>query len=261
MECALSGSGPPTDAADVLVVAEPEEDGVNILLQYIPSVIPLEQAERLARNLSTMLETGHVEFLSPNTISPTDSTWSLVAADSDEETGKAQSLVTEAWREMKIFREGVLPEANVSMFDCGADVVSALLLSRAYQGLGYDVGVADIPSNPTQRAQSRLLLDEFESAEKSLGSDNMIDELYPQAYSVRAVAPSDSVARKRDVRYDLSDADLIHMDGHIANYVVFPLKEGSKTASISAALETALSETLARLPFLAGRVLRDSAKR
>lgn len=51
MECDLSACGPATDATDVSLTAEPEEHVVNILVQYIPSVISLEQAERLMKSL------------------------------------------------------------------------------------------------------------------------------------------------------------------------------------------------------------------
>jgi hypothetical protein len=141
-------------------------------------VVGCEQAERLVRNLTSVLETGRLDSLSTSseTVSPSGSTWSLAAAGSDEETDgqtspvdlpteRAQSLVTEAWREVKLFRDGVLPEASVSMFDCGADIVSALLLSKAYQRHDCDFGVADIVRNPTQRSQAAWL-DEYEAVEK-----------------------------------------------------------------------------------------------
>lgn len=195
-ECVLSGYGEPPDACDIFVIAEQDDRAVNIHLRYAPSVIPMDQAERLARNLTTVLETGHLDPLSPPyNISPADSTWSLCVADSEDEingltrlgslsTEHAQTLTFQAWREVKLLHNGVTPEAHISMFDCQADVVTALLLSRVYQRHGYAVGVADIVRCPTQRAQG-LLLDNAERLE----TESHSSEVSPPAYEVRAVGP------------------------------------------------------------------------
>jgi amino acid adenylation domain-containing protein len=259
-DCVFSGHGTPADAADIWVVAQPNGSAVDIHIRYIPSIVSTGQAERLARNLTTVLETGRFDPLSPEIVSPTDSAWSLVtsasngndrtsASSGNSPTQQAGSLVSQAWREVNLFRDGMLPEANISMFNCGADVVSALLLSRFFQRHGCDFGVADIVRNPTQIKQASFL-----------DSLEITNEPFTPAYAVHHVGPSDWAAKKRNTRYDLSDVDLTQHDGHIANYVIFPLEE-NKIASISAALETGLSKTLAQVPLLAGRVLRDSAKR
>jgi amino acid adenylation domain-containing protein len=178
MACALSGYGQPTDASDICVVAEPDEHAVNIILHYIPGVISRQQAERLLTNLTTVLETGHLEPLSPlsENIPPAASTWSLVAADPNGGIGnpeshdglptqRNQSLVSKAWHEVRLIRDGVSPEADVSMFDCRADIVSALLLSMFYQRHGCDIGVADIVRNGTQRSQA-FYVDDHETVER-----------------------------------------------------------------------------------------------
>lgn len=173
----LSGHGEPADASDVWVIAEPDDHAVNIQLRYIPDVVSKQQAERLARSLMTVLETGQLESLSPSeNVSPADSAWLLFAVGSDQNTGhsifpdgmpskRARSLTSQAWREVKLLHDGVLPEADVSMFDCGADVVTALLLSKVYQGLGYVISVVDVVRNPTQRTQC-LLLDKTKKVER-----------------------------------------------------------------------------------------------
>jgi amino acid adenylation domain-containing protein len=254
VEVAWCGDAQPADSGEIWVIAQPEPDNhaVVIEIRYIPGIISTEQAERLARNLATVLETGRLD---PPTISPT---WSLVGGDSDGEISnptspgsppsrQSQELVTKAWRETKLFRDDVLPQADVSMFDCDADIVSALLLSRFFQRHGCDFGVAEVVRNPTQRSQATWL-----------GSPDTTSEPFAPEYTVRAVG---TPAPAPTTRYDLSDVDLTQQDGYVANYAIFPLEQRSEIASIGAALETGLSETLAQVPLLAGRVLRDSAKR
>lgn len=170
-DCKLDGRAGPADSSDIFVIAQPNGPAIDIHLHYIPSVISTEQAERLARNLTTVLETGRLETLPPvESVSPPDSTWSRCAADLDDDTAisirpdglpsqRAQSLACQAWCEVKLFRVGVLPEADISMFECGADIVSALLLSMFYQRHGYDIGVADIVRAPTRQSQALWLDD------------------------------------------------------------------------------------------------------
>ncbi|KAF2115735.1 hypothetical protein BDV96DRAFT_645921 [Lophiotrema nucula] len=70
----------------------------------------------------------------------------------------ARTIVSQAWDEVGLVapgRDG--QKEDSSMFSCGADLVTTMLLSRCYQRRGHGLSMQDVIDNPTQDDQSRLL--------------------------------------------------------------------------------------------------------
>ena len=76
----------------------------------------------------------------------------------EEKTTRA--LVSRAWEELGLQipgdREGRPKEYTI--WDSGADIVTALLLSEEYRYRGYDISPRDIAEHPTQESQVRLAM-------------------------------------------------------------------------------------------------------
>jgi aryl carrier-like protein len=73
-------------------------------------------------------------------------------------SARTRTIVSQAWDRIGLAVHGRDDENDdCSMFSWGADLVTAMLLSRCYHGRGHDLSMQDIMNNPTQGSQSRLL--------------------------------------------------------------------------------------------------------
>ncbi|KAK8068585.1 nonribosomal peptide synthetase [Apiospora saccharicola] len=89
----------------------------------------------------------------------------FVLLSGDEANSQAQALVALAWEDVGL-RERLAATAGkeggeedndeVSLFDCGGDLETVLMLSWWYRYRGHRVSMYDIIENPTRRGQSRL---------------------------------------------------------------------------------------------------------
>ncbi|KAF2167651.1 hypothetical protein M409DRAFT_65791 [Zasmidium cellare ATCC 36951] len=167
--CRLSGLGRPADASDVWVIAQPGAADVDLELRYTPTVVSAAQAEWLAEALVRVLEQRVVRMDSPNLESyqtaGDDAANSCVPGDMNHvpQTNspcvkdEARQTVSDAWRQVGLLPQDKSDDEDVSMFNCGGDVVTALLLSDFFRSRGHAVGVADIIRHPTRPMQNALL--------------------------------------------------------------------------------------------------------
>lgn len=83
----------------------------------------------------------------------------------------ARKIVSQAWREVGLTSKG--QNEDSSMWDCGANVITGLLLSEYYRSHGYDIHPEDIIRNPSHSMQCCLVdgqNPETDSAENSVNS-------------------------------------------------------------------------------------------
>jgi amino acid adenylation domain-containing protein len=168
--CALLGHGKLGDSADISVIATPGSEDLEIELNYSSHTFPSEQIRWISRSLVTIVE-GMPSFLEQNLSQVEDSLRSSVgsyvvptspAPPPDLSNGhvqpplaQEQEIVLEGWRELELLSEDQIDDC--SMFSCGADVVTALLLSKYYLYCGYDISTKDIVQHPSRSMQAYLL--------------------------------------------------------------------------------------------------------
>ena len=74
-------------------------------------------------------------------------------------TTHTRTVVAQVWDEVGLVladSDGQEKE-DLSMFACGGDLVTTMLLSRCYQRRGYGLSMQDCVDRPTRASQSRLL--------------------------------------------------------------------------------------------------------
>lgn len=73
-------------------------------------------------------------------------------------TCHAQHVIDQAWNEVGLSKRDQTVDDDCSMFSCGADLVTALLLSRYYRRSGHNIGIQQIIDNPTRNGQLGLVV-------------------------------------------------------------------------------------------------------
>lgn len=144
------------------------------------------RAQSVLESVSTLFKQPLESFQSLMESSPTAPSEVLVPAaaaaakpfvllSGDEANSQAQSLVALAWDEVGLGRGEAAQTASkeegerevvvgqdrgdddeVSLFDCGGDLETVLLLSWWYRYRGHGVSMYNIIENPTRRGQARL---------------------------------------------------------------------------------------------------------
>jgi len=178
VDCAYSGRGGIGQAADVWIAVMPESSELVIKMLYSRRTLPEEKAQWAARLLQIVLETMPTALEQPihrieqNGEKVPASAAAAVSDQPNEQGTSVQSVkesrspsvhmrtvVSQAWDEVGLVvasRDGQ-KEDDCSVFSCGADLVTTMLLSRSYQRRGYGLSMQDIIDHPTQEGQSRLL--------------------------------------------------------------------------------------------------------
>jgi amino acid adenylation domain-containing protein len=168
--CALSSLGKIGDSADISVIATPGSKNLEIEFHYSSHALPSEQIRWISRALVTILE-GIPSFLEQNINQVEDSLQSSVgsyvvppshpAPSSGLLNGhprpsseQAREVVSKAWREIGLSEDS---REDRSMFDCGVDFVTALLLSKYYLCCGYDISTKDVIQYPNRLTQAHLV--------------------------------------------------------------------------------------------------------
>lgn len=175
---AFSGRGAIGQAADVWLVVTPEPSELVVQMSYSRRTLPEEKARWVARLLQTLLGTMPTALEQPihriaqhGEEAPASAAAAVLTPPSQrgasvQGVGEAYSpsahtrtVVSQAWDEVGLAvpsRDGQKKE-DCSMFSCGADLVTTLLLSRCYQRRGHGLSMQDVIDHPTREGQARLL--------------------------------------------------------------------------------------------------------
>ena len=168
---ALSSRGRLGDTADISLFVTPGSEDLEIELYYSSRTFPSEQISWISRSLVTILE-GIPSSLAENISLVEDSLRQSVGSyvqdpsrsapppdllngHARDPSAQAREMVLEAWRELELFSQD--QSEDCSMFSCGADVVTALLLSKYYLSRGYELSTNDIIRHPTCLMQAYLV--------------------------------------------------------------------------------------------------------
>ncbi|KAG9259097.1 putative aminoadipate-semialdehyde dehydrogenase [Emericellopsis atlantica] len=174
VDCKLTVKGQLGDATDLHVVAIPHGDELVVTLLYSPDTFSDERIQWISTRLEQILRllpfsleqsVGHFSEALGGTSYPSVDVPSTAAATNGtrlEEAASPQThkVVAEAWKELGLSPGGQTEQEDAqsqTMWDCGADIVTALLLSEMYRSCGYDISTKDVVENPSQIAQTRLL--------------------------------------------------------------------------------------------------------
>ena len=168
--CTISGIGNYGDTTDVAIEATPQLNNLQIDMVYSSHTIPSDQAQWLSQHLADILETipdrlgltlgqgndliktAGLHMMPPTALSYAPSEPTVALSPS---TAQARKVVLRAWKELDLLFEG--QSEHASMFTCGADLVTAMLLSEYYWYCGYDISVVKLLENPSQLMQGLLV--------------------------------------------------------------------------------------------------------
>lgn len=179
VDCAFSIGGTVGQSGDLWIIATPESSEVFIQMFYSRRKLPEEKAKWIAHLLQTILESMPAALeqplhqIAPDQQSMPASVAAALVADPPSQDGPAaqkhvpsrpptahtRTVVADAWDEVGL----VFPNSNdkrkedTSMFSCGADLVTTLLLSRCYRRRGFSLSMQDCIDHPTQEGQARLV--------------------------------------------------------------------------------------------------------
>ena len=179
VDCAISAHGEIGQSADVFVLATPESSELSIQMFYSKRTLPEEKAQWIARRFQTILESmpaaleEPIHRIAPDQQSVPASVAAASVADppshdssaaqnrlpSRPPTADTRTLVAEAWDEVGLampHSDGQRKE-DTSMYSCGGDLVTTLLLSRCYRRRGFSLSMQDCIDHPTQEGQARLI--------------------------------------------------------------------------------------------------------
>lgn len=183
VDCACSGSGGVGQAADAWLVVVPEASELVITMFYSRRRLPEEKAHWMARVLQTILESMPTALEQPvqriaqdGEKMPTSAVPAVASVpyqpngqgassqsiqDSHLPNTLMRTIVSQAWAEVGLMGDSGQSQKEKeeyrSMFSCGADLVTTMLLSRSYQRRGYGLSMQDILDHPTQEDQSAIL--------------------------------------------------------------------------------------------------------
>ncbi|KAL8922238.1 MAG: hypothetical protein Q9208_005317 [Pyrenodesmia sp. 3 TL-2023] len=183
VDCAWSGSAAVGQAADVWIVVSPEATELVVQMWYSRHTLPEEKAQWIARLFQTVLGTMPAALEQPlhriaeeyitDEMMPRAATTAAIpdqASRSDAgsrnvgtpcpPTALTRTVVSQAWDEVGLVaasKGSQKEKEDRSMFSCGGDLVTTMLLSRCYQRGGYGVGMQDLIDHPTQESQAGLL--------------------------------------------------------------------------------------------------------
>ncbi|KAK2773268.1 NRPS [Emmonsiellopsis sp. PD_33] len=170
--CTCSLRGEPPYNADIFITATPELKELEIELRYSSRTLPPQQIRWISQSFTAILE-GIPSLLNQTLSQIEDSlrgafgSYTLPPRDPDPPMGflddeprlppshLGREVVLKAWRELELL-SGDQSE-DCSMFTCGADVVTSLLLSKYYTYRGYNISTMDIIQHPTRSMQAYLI--------------------------------------------------------------------------------------------------------
>lgn len=178
-DCVLTPRGKFGRCADILIEATPSgplgveaEEGADLVIDilYSRSTFTEEQANWISRNFAEILESipqyleqpinrdgvqGDPTYMA----SPFQAKTNYSSETSADVGNHEHTTVRGAWAEVgvKVGGASQTQHGDCSMFDCGADLVTTMLLARYYQCNGHQVTMQDLIDNPTLNGQSNLI--------------------------------------------------------------------------------------------------------
>ncbi|KAI8633245.1 putative aminoadipate-semialdehyde dehydrogenase [Xylariaceae sp. FL1651] len=169
-DAVLSNRGKLGDSTDIHLIATPCSDELEIELHYSSLTIPSEQIKWIVETLAKILDffpsglhknLGEVKtdvhramgpYLIPSSCAAPSSG---LFSDSPPPSAEALETVAQAWAKAKLYSRD--PKEARSMWDCGATVLTTLLLSESYRACGYNISAEDIVRSPNVSMQARLV--------------------------------------------------------------------------------------------------------
>ncbi|KAL0938514.1 nonribosomal peptide [Colletotrichum truncatum] len=159
----------PSRSSALWVIARPTSDELIVTFNFSSTAFTEEKVQGLAAQVRQLLE-GKPTDISPwisesrpcslsliaEKLPPTSSSTTQLCArqdpgEHDEIPMSVRLEVQEAWKAVGLETKG----DYASLFECGGDTVTAMLLSRQYR---HNLGVGDVLAYPSQEAQARLLV-------------------------------------------------------------------------------------------------------
>ncbi|KAJ5101974.1 Nonribosomal peptide synthetase [Penicillium alfredii] len=173
--CELSSEGTLGEAADIFAIATPIAESLQIELRYSSNILPSMQINWISQSLAMILEgmpsnmnqsLGHVQNSLQDTLGsyvmplvcPAPSS-DLVNGSSQSPSARAEELVSQAWGDVGLLSADKSQDSL--MFSCGADVVTALLLSEYYRSCGHDISTDEVIWHPSRAMQAQLVESKF----------------------------------------------------------------------------------------------------
>ncbi|RYP73399.1 hypothetical protein DL771_003667 [Monosporascus sp. 5C6A] len=167
---ALSNHGKLGDSTDIHIITTPVSEELEIELRYCSLTIPAEQINWIAQALAkildlfpsglqktlTQIDTSLRSAVGPYVVplNYTTSSSGLLNRNPLSPSAEARQTVSQAWREFELVSRD--QNEDRSMWDCGANVLTTLLLSEYYRDCGYDISPEDIVRNPSRLMQAWL---------------------------------------------------------------------------------------------------------
>lgn len=172
VECKLSASGTSPELAQIWLMGMPTSETLVAEIAYSPSTIPPQQANWIAESLKFILnnlctnldrsvselksdleEQAFGQYMTPVDVDDAKATRGIPAQKPSDE---ALIGVSKAWNEIGL--KDSERQQDITLSDCGADPVTAYLLSEQLKKAGLLVEVADVVECPSQH-QLGLLID------------------------------------------------------------------------------------------------------
>jgi amino acid adenylation domain-containing protein len=188
-DAVLSNHGKLGDSTDVHLIATPRSDSLEVEIRYSSLTIPSEQIHWISQALAKILdffpsdlhktlaevERSLCSVMAPYVVPPDSTAPSLVRSHGISFPPSAQALetVAHAWDEAKLQVVPQDQDEDCSMWDCGATVLTALLLSESYRACGYRISAEDIVGNPGRLMQATLI--DVQSADIDGGVSASVD--------------------------------------------------------------------------------------
>ncbi|KAK2800137.1 NRPS [Emmonsiellopsis sp. PD_5] len=171
-DCTSSIGGGLAHHCDIAITATPKLKELEIDLHYSSQTLLPQQIRWISQSLVAILEwipssLNQTLSQAEDAIQSTIGSYTLPSRDPDPPTGflndeprqppsyLGREIVLKAWGELELL-SGDQSE-NLSMFNHGADIVTALLLSKYYVYHGYNVSTADIIQHPSRSMQAYLI--------------------------------------------------------------------------------------------------------
>ncbi|KAF4452828.1 Amino acid adenylation [Fusarium austroafricanum] len=184
-DCTLSIRGDLGDSTDIHVIAipHPDRDELEVILRYADMVFNPRQIQWIYEALKGIFNIlpdslhGNLEQFRQRLTEGLGSSYELLDKPQQEgphadvcvehvehvengvhqESDEAQGVVIQVWEKLGLMQSGQNVGAHDSIWDQGADIVTAFLLSEEYRSRGYAITVDDIIANPDQVGQRMLI--------------------------------------------------------------------------------------------------------
>lgn len=166
--CSFSGHGVLGASADISLIAMPRLEDVDIELRYSSYAFCSEQIRWISQTLVGIVQAipdrnvSHLDAWLRDSLGPYPILPRLPSPGPNTMNGHRQhpseqslEVVSQAWREFGLL--SMDQDVDGSMFSNGADIVTALLLSRYYMCCGYDISTIEVTQHHTRSMQASLV--------------------------------------------------------------------------------------------------------